>query len=174
MDKALDVIAGLAHHNTDLAKTVHQGHLEDKRQLFALLQNLTASNHQALADMANPIGKTARTLAHFDNKPELVTILDEPMAEAFTASEEVVVGDQTVYRGKIVGVDKTNGACRFEPEGHQKDLRGKITDPSLSAVGNIYTHALDTAINVEVTAKAVYKQDGEIKTLYISDAREIK
>ena len=174
LDKALDVIADLARQNTALTNTAHQGHLSDKSKMFAILQNLTAANTRALADMASPIGKSARTLTHFDDKPSLMAVLDEPTAEAFTATEEVTVGDQTVYRGKIVGVDKTTGACRFEVEGQAKDLRGKITDPSLAAIGNIYTHALDSAINVEVTAKPVYKEDGEIKTLYISDAKEVR
>ena len=81
------------------------------------------------------------------------------------------MGDQTQYRGKIVGVDKTNGSCRFEIEGEPKGLRGKITDPSLSTPGNVYTHSLDSAANVEITAKPVFKDNGEIKTLYISDAK---
>lgn len=188
LEKALDVITAQAQAMTDqsrmitqqataqqdLMKEFQEGHMTDKRMLFGVIERLTSTNGSALSEMSQPIGRTARSLTHFDGTAALESKIDEPVADALRSEEEVKVGDQTTYRGKIMGVDKTTGACRFEPEGEAKGLRGKITDPSLSAPGNIYTHALDTAVRVEVTAKPIFKADGEIKTIFISDAKEIR
>ena len=174
LDKALDIIAEQSKVQADFMNKIHDGHMSDKQMMFNVIDRLASSNSNALSEMSQPIGRTAKSLTHFDGTKVLESHIDEPMAEALRSEEELKVGDQVVYRGKIVGVDKTNGACRFEPEGQSKDLRGKITDPSLAATGNIYTHSLDTAAVVEVTAKPVFKEDGEIKTLFISDAKEIR
>lgn len=94
-----------------------------------------------------------------------------PLAEVFKAKEELTVGDQTMYRAKLLAVDKAAGTCRVEIEGAEKLVRGKITDPVLATPGNVYTHSLDTDHFVMITAKPVIR-DGEISTLYISNANE--
>jgi hypothetical protein len=66
-------------------------------------------------------------------------------------------------------VDTITGAAKLMLVGHDHHLRTKITDPALKVPENVYTHALDTAAVVTVTAKPVLKE-GVVSTLYVSDA----
>jgi hypothetical protein len=57
---------------------------------------------------------------------------------------------------------------RRQPDG--RVVSGKITDPALAIPGSVYTSALDRGLPLKVTAKPTLK-DGEIHTLYVSDAK---
>jgi hypothetical protein len=60
----------------------------------------------------------------------------------------------------------------MQVEGFDGPVVGKISDPSLNTPNNVYTKSLNAQTPFEFSAKPV-KRDGVIKTLYISDAKEI-
>jgi hypothetical protein len=167
LGQALNTISDQIQRQDGFARVVHEDDQRNIRWLQSVVEQLTARNNNALRDMVQPIGRTARSLSHFEDRPEHKLVIDEPLAEAMRSPEEVVVGDPTNYTAKMMGVDRITGACRVEIEG--VSVRGKITDPVREQPGNIYTHALDTAADVRITAKPITK-DGVIKTLFISDA----
>lgn len=170
MEKALDVIRDLAQQNTDLARTVHADDLQDKKQLFGIVEKLMDVNQRSFKELAAPVGPSVKSITHFKGDDSGSFTIDEPIADAMRASTDLEVGDLTTYRARFVGVDKAAGSCRVEIEGREGFVRGRITDPGLAIPLNPYTHALDTGTAVILTGKPVMK-DGEIKTLYISDVK---
>jgi len=171
LDKALDTIADMGRQYGDLAKMMHDGHMTDKAALFGIVDKLTSTNGSALSNLAAPVGPSVKAITHF-KATDQEYVVDEPTAEAFRAKEELIVGDELTYRGKLSAVDKKTGTCRFEPEDGSKEVRAKITDPSLTVPSNVYTHALDTAGTIEIKGKPVLR-NGEITTLYISNAKPL-
>jgi hypothetical protein len=171
MDKTLDVIADMYARHDDFARQVHADHVREKDHLYALLEKLAVTNKKPLSDMATPIGKTVKSIEHFSDTP-LPIIVDEATAEALTSKEEAVVGDVAPYKAKVLAVDTITGTAKLLIEGDLLPVRARITDPSLKVPENPYTHALDTALSVMVSAKPVLK-DGVVSTLYVSDAKLI-
>lgn len=147
---------------------LHADHVADKAQLFAVIEKLALNNKKPLADMAIPVGKTVKLIEHFKDAPEPV-VVDEPIAEALRSKEEAVVGDVQNFVGKFVAIDVINATGKLLLEGSAKPVAVKITDPVISIPENVYTHALDLARDVQVSAKPVSK-GGSIATLYVSDA----
>jgi len=96
--------------------------------------------------------------------------IDDATAEVIRSREPLTVGNSNTYRVKLEGVFKTNGACRVRITENNRIVSGKITDPSVGTPGNVYTQALNDAAELVVTAKPTLK-DGEIKRLFISDAK---
>jgi hypothetical protein len=95
----------------------------------------------------------------------------EASAEALRSRDELEVGETGEHLVEIVGVFKTNGACRVRLlEGDREVVSGKITDPALATPGNAYTTALDQGRPLLVMAKPTLK-DGAIHRLFISDAQ---
>jgi hypothetical protein len=170
VEKMADALVEMAKHNTDLAKSHLQADMRTKERLFDLVDKLTSTNNVALREVAAPVGPSVKAVTHFKGSAD-EHIVDEAVAEAFRAREDVVVGDQTTFTGRFVAVDKLAQTCRIEIDGAEKAIRGKITDPALAQPHNIYTRALDESVIVDVTAKPIVK-DGKITTLYVSDARE--
>ena len=168
MEKALDVISQLAAQNHDLAKTVHENDFAEKSKLIALVDRLTDNNKVPLRQMAQPIGRSVRSLIHF-SRTDHEAIVDEPTAEVMRAKDEMTVGDQTQFTACLLMVDTVTGACKAEIDGIEVAIRAKITDPNLQQPHNPYTMALDLKSEIKIVAKPVYT-DGEITSLYISDA----
>ena len=171
MEKALEIIGRMAQQNADFAGTVHRDHVSTEARLLDIVDNLTKANTPALREIAAPIGPSVKSITHFSRTADEYEI-DEPQGEVFQSKEEMVVGDVSTYRGKLVAVDKVAGTCRLEVGGSDKPIRCKITDPALQVPLNVYTHTLDAAALVEVIGKPVIKA-GEVSTLYISDAHPL-
>jgi len=171
VEKAVDAMLEMYRRHNEFARQVHNDNVKEKAALFSLVEKLALGVNKSLADMAAPIGRTVRQIEHFKDSAEPVTV-DEPVAEALRSKEEVIVGDTQMLTGRILAVDTVTGAGKLHVDGEATPTRAKITDPTLAIPENAYTHALDTAAKISVTAKPVTK-DGIISTLYISDARII-
>jgi len=171
LEKALDTISAQTTALVDFAKTVQRDHMQDKARLYDIVERLTKQNTQALRYIAAPVGPSVKMITHFQNTPNEY-VIDEPTAEVFRSKDEVAVGDEAKYRAKIMAVDKLAGSCRLELEGTGRPIHAKITDPALAMPGNIYTRALDSDAIVELTAKPILR-DGEVATLYVSNAKEV-
>lgn len=171
MEKALEVIQLQAAQNHELAKLIVQKDGKTEDQLFALVDKLTSQNSKALAEIAAPVGRSVKQVEHFAKTPNPY-IIDEPVAEAFRAQEEVQVGDQETLRGTLFAVDKDARTCKLKRPDSKKMLRCKITDPALLEPNNIYTDTLNKVLPVEVTGKPVIKE-GKLSTFYISHGKRI-
>lgn len=169
MEKALDVIMQMQSENVSLMKAVVQDGGRTKDQLIGLVGQLALNNRPAMAEMVAPIGHSCRSITHFDQTPQKVTI-DEPTAEVMRSKENLEVGAQMEIPVVILGVDTVTGQCRVRFAEDSYETRGKITDPALKNAHNVYTAALDTKQVVILIAKPV-NRNGEISRLYISDAR---
>lgn len=169
MEKALDVIMQMHSENVSLMKAFVQDGAMTKDQLFNLVGQLALNNRPAMAEMVAPIGQSCRSMTHFDQTPQKI-LIDEPTAVVMRSKENLEVGTQMEFPAVILGVDTVTGQCRIRFADDNCEARGKITDPALKEVHNIYTSALDTKQVVVLTAKPV-NRNGELSKLYISDAR---
>jgi hypothetical protein len=165
-DKALDVIAQQSQQFSDLARSMHEGHMQDKDRLFRLVTGLVRENRRSLRDLPEPVGRTVRTMAIGREDP---IIIDEPIAEVLRSREGLELGEIVEYDVELVGVFKTNGVCRIKLLGQDKVMLGKISDPALDQPNNIYTRALNEGGPLHVIAKPTLK-DGELYKLYITSA----
>lgn len=167
-DQVLEGLLEIANRHDEFARDVHQGHMRDKEWLQQHITDLARALVPAMRELPDPVGKSCNELKIGSTEVTEPVAIDEPTAQVLQSKEELIVADMRQYRGLFLGVDTTNGSCRIEVEGGI--VRGKITDPALEVVENVYTHALDTHRPVLITAKPVLRE-GEIKRLYISDAR---
>lgn len=169
MEKALDVIQQMHSDDISLMKIVIQDGARTKDQLINLVGQLAMNNRPAMAQMVAPIGQSCSSMTHFDQTPHKV-LIDEPTAVVMRSQENLEVGEQMEIQAVILGVDTVTGQCRVRFADDSSEARGKITDPALKNAHNVYTAALDTKQVVVLTAKPV-NRNGELKSLYISDAR---
>lgn len=82
--------------------------------------------------------------------------------------------DDKTYRGRLDSITLHTKSCKIELEGQEgKYYSGKIMDPVILEEENKYTKALHQRSILQFTAKALTTQDGDIKTLYISDSEVV-
>ena len=171
--KALDTIQQMAKQNAEFQKQVLHGQMQDKRFLQHMVKALARENRAPLRELPEPIGKTVRTMK-IGGTPATPTVeIDEPTAEVLRSREPLELADPIEYDVRIEGVFKTNGACRVRLLDDDRIVAGKITDPALEQLHNVYTRALDDAAPLHVVAKPVLK-DGKIHRLFISHAEIIR
>ncbi len=133
------------------------------------LAESTRSNGRALVE---PVGKSCRSLTQLAQTADAV-VIDEPEAAVIKSTEPLEISNVATFKcDSITEVNTETGHCRIVVDGFQGTLVGKITDPSLSNPHNVYTQALNAHTGFTFTAKPV-KRDGVVKTLYISDAKEL-
>jgi hypothetical protein len=167
--KALDVIAKVATDHANLARSMHEGHMSDKAKLFDIMKHLIDENRRPLRELPDPIGKSVRTIQLGRKDP---IIIDEPSAEVLRSHEPLKLGDDVEYDVQIEGVFKTNGACKVRILKTNKIVSGKIADPALDKINNVYTRALNEGEALHVVAKPTLKH-GKIHTLFITSASRI-
>jgi hypothetical protein len=165
---AIEKLHDLAQQQLEFSKQVHAGQMQDKAWLQDTVGQLISSNRGALREVPAPIGSSVRQMQI--GASALGPVIDEPAAEVLRAREPLQLGDLSEFEVLVEGVFKTNGACRLKllPEG--RVVSGKITDPAVATPGSVYTRALDLGLSLKITAKPTLK-DGEILTLYVSDAK---
>lgn len=169
MDKALDIIHDQIVRHDEFARSVHDGHMVDKKWLQEHVNKLTDVNRRPMMEIPAPVGKSCEKETIWA-KSASPTEIDEPTAQVLRSKEPLKVGDVTTYEAMFEAVDTTNGSCKLITGDGGRQIKGKITDPILSTPENVYTHALDTKQTVILTGKPVVK-DGQIVQVYISDAR---
>jgi len=170
VSKALDTIQQMAQRNADFQRQVLRGQMRDKKWLQGMVENLARENRAPLREVPDPVGRTVRLMKIGDTKAIGPLEIDEPIAEVLRSRGQMEVGETQEYDVKLVGVFKTNGACRVKlPGGAGQIVSGKITDPKLTELGNVYTTALNEDAVLHVSAKSTSK-DGKLHKLYISDA----
>lgn len=169
-EQTIDKLIELANNHDAFARQVHEGHMRDKEWLKEHIDALAQQNHAPLRELVRPVGTSCRQIKFGNERVTDAAVVDEPEAEALASKEKLEVGDTRQFRGTFEGVDTTNGVCKIKIDGGEDVLRGKITDPALINVQNVYTHSLDTKRPIIITAKPVTK-DGEIVRLFISDGR---
>lgn len=145
--------------------------VQDKSRLHETVEKLADASRHGAELMVSPVGRTCSLLTQRIGE-DIAIEIDEPSAEVIRSKNVLEVTEVNTYECQIEGVDKTNGSCRVLLPNRDKPVIGKITDPQLENIGNIYTHALDQDLKISVTAKATLK-DGEIQKLYISDAKSL-
>jgi hypothetical protein len=166
VNKALDVIAQQSQQFSDLAGSMHDGHMRDKQWLQRTITELVRENRSPLRELPEPVGRTVRTMAIGKENP---IIIDEPTAAVLRSREGLELGDTVEYDVELVGVFKNSGACRIKLLGKDKVVLGKIADPALDESNNIYTRALNEGQVLHVVAKPTLK-NGELYKLYITSA----
>lgn len=174
--KVIDAMVEMSRMHHDLAMNVANGILRDKlssdlereRWYRTTIDNLADANRPALRQISAPVGKSVRTLEIGHTE---ITHIDEAGASVLSSKEDMDIGDLAEYRVTIHGVFKTDGSCRLKLYDTQEITIGRITDPALETVGNVYTSALNQGFPLVITAKPTIK-DGKIVRLYISDAKK--
>jgi len=169
MHKALDLAHDTIVRYDDFARSVHDGHMADKRWLQDHVDSLTDANRRSMVEIPAPVGRSCNKETVWVGSVS-PTEIDEPTAQVLRSKEPLQVGDTATYEAVLEAVDTTNGSCKFTVSGDGKQTKGKITDPALANPENVYTRALDTKRSVVLTGKPVTK-DGKIVQIYISDAR---
>lgn len=172
MERIIDKVAELAQAHAEFSKAVHDGHMRDKAWMQDHIAKLTDQSHAPLKELVRPIGTSCRQIKLGDEKITEPMVVDEPEAEVLSSKDNLEVGDMRQFRGTFEAVDTTNGTCKVRIEGGDDVLRGKITDPALMNVQNVYTHSLDTKQPISISAKPVTKE-GEIVRLFVSDGKPI-
>lgn len=151
----------------EVAVQAQKAQMQNTRWLQKTMEKLLNVNRHSLREVPEPVGKSVRKMSV--GIKDDATEIDEPTAEVLRAKDQMEVGEMGEYVVTMEGVFKTNGACKVKLD-NGVIVAGKITDPVLDQPGNIYTHALDRAEPLLVTAKPTMK-DGEINRLFISNAR---
>jgi hypothetical protein len=164
--KALEVIEMQSEQFTDFARSVHDGHMQDKAWLQGVVTELVKEHRRPLREIPEPVGRTVRTMAIGKHNP---IIIDEPIAEVLRSREGLELGETVEYDVELVGVFKNSGACRVRLVGKDKVVVGKIADSALDEPNNIYTRALNEGRMLHVVGKPTLK-DGELHKLYITSA----
>jgi hypothetical protein len=171
LEKALEVIDKQNERYHEMVRATQENDMRTRDQLMGVVQHLVSQNRGPMSDMAAPVGKTVNEVRQIPAQAEPI-IIDAPTAESLRSPEEVIVGDVQQFRGVVIALDTKTGTFRFEEENTGRELRGKITDPSLLVPQNVYSHALDTKVPIAITAKPTLKDDGEIHKLFVSHARQ--
>lgn len=179
LEKSLELIDRQQHNYAQLAEKMHEDHvntqsrmMDQQDTLLRLVDKLATNNNKALSEVAAPVGKSVDEVKQIPNNSEPI-VIDAAIAEALRSPEEMKVGDVKTYFGVFAMIDKTSGRFKFVEKESGETLKGQITDPAVSIPENIYTHALDSAKLLEVTAKPLLKEDGSLHNIYISDARNV-
>jgi hypothetical protein len=165
---AIEKLHDLAKETIDFNKQVHAGQMQDKAWMQRMIEGLVAQNRGPLKELPAPIGNSVRQMQI--GAPTIGPIVDEASAEVLRARDPLQLGDAQEYQVLVEGVFKTNGACRLKLISDGRVVSGKIVDPALAIAGSVYTSALDRDLPLQITAKPTLK-DGEIHTLYVSDAK---
>lgn len=155
----------------EFATEVRKGDLALHHRLLETVDRLAEHAAGPLREMAAPVGRTVKSIKHFEETDEIVEI-DPPVAEALRSRVEIIVGETQTMLGKIKAVDTVKGTGKLLVEGQEKSLKIQITDPVLTIPNNVYTHALDTQADVQVTAKPLTKE-GLVAKLFVSDAKPV-
>lgn len=171
LEKTVEQMTEQFSQMVEFAKEVRQGDLALQHRILDTVDRLVEQTAAPLREMAAPVGRTVKSIEHFKGTDESV-VVDQPVAEALRSREEVVIGEVITMRGRIKAVDTVKGTGKILIEGQDRPIKVQITDPILTVPNNVYTHALDSQAEVEVSAKPLSKS-GTLATLFVSDAKPI-
>jgi hypothetical protein len=167
-DQALEKLHQLAMTHSDVSKQVHEGNMQDKKWLRDRIDELTESNRVAIRAVPAPLGNSVNKMQI--GTPNVGPTIDEAEAEVLRANDDMIVGETATFIVTVEGVFKSNGACRLKILETGQTVSGKITDPAVVQLGNVYTAALDKGLKLQITAKPTLKLNS-ISTLYVNDAK---
>ena len=160
------LVNGVIQSNADFAELL-------KISLTNNLPELSRACRSAARDLVDPVGKSCSLLSHHTDH-QMVCEISEPEAYVIKSRNQEDLGDmQKFICESITEVNRNTGHCEMRIRGVDRPIKGKITDPALSQVGNIYTQALDQKTSFSFSAKPVNK-DGELHKVFISDAGELE
>lgn len=166
MERAFDTIDNLVEQQGIQNAGIRQ-------DLVGIAHRLIDANQSAVRDALNPVGKTCSSL-QVGNTEAGAPIIDAATADAIRSKEDLRVEDAKRYRGKLDSITKHTKSCKIELVGDEgRYTPGKITDPEIFGIENVYTRALNEDRPIEFTAKALTTEEGVVKRLYISDAEII-
>jgi hypothetical protein len=156
---------GLIHANDNLASL--------QSQLIQTLPAIAEGTRNSARALVAPIGNTCVSITQYANSASAIPI-DEADAAVIRSDEPLEVDEMSTFKClNVTEVNLSTGHCILNVEGFDFPVTGKISDPSLANPNNVYTKSLNAQTPFEVSAKPV-KRQGVIKTLYISDAKELR
>lgn len=163
----MDRLLGLVHN------LIEQQGIRDKgarKELVGIVHHLIDANQSAVLHALQPVGKTCASLQVGETEAN-APVIDLPTVDSIRSEGELIVRDDKTYRGRLDSITLHTKSCKIELEEEEgKYYSGKMMDPEILEIENKYTKALHQGSILEFTAKALTTQDGDIKTLYISDA----
>lgn len=155
---------GINHANDNFAK-LHE-------KLIDTIPKLANSTRSHGADLVAPVGNTCKTLTQFE-APEQKIVINEVEAEVIRGGTSMEIDEMAEFLcTRISEINIETGHCILSVKGIEGPVVGKISDPALNEPNNIYTKALNNQSGFAFSAKSV-KKDGEVKRLYVSDARNV-
>ncbi len=144
-----------------------------RKDLVGIVHRLIDANQTSVRHALHPVGKTCASLQVGDTEAN-APVIDLPTVDSIRSEGELVVQDDKTYRGRLDSITLHTKSCKIELEGQEgKYYSGKIMDPVILEEENKYTKALHQRSILQFTAKALTTQDGDIKTLYISDSEVV-
>ena len=150
----------------------HQGIRDEsaRKDLVEIVHRLIDANQGAVRAAVHPVGKTCASLQVGKTEAN-APIIDLPTVDSIRSEGELNVQDDATFRGRLDSVTLHTKSCKIELEEREgKYYSGKIMDPAILEEENKYTRSLHQGLLMEFTAKTLTTKDGDIKTLYISDA----
>ena len=141
-----------------------------RQDLVEIVHRLIDANQSAVRDALHPVGKTCASLQVGEIEAN-APVIDLPTVDSIKSEGELFVEEDETYRGRLDSITLHTKSCKIELEEQEgKYYSGKIMDPEILEGKNKYTRALHHRLILQFTAKALVTKEGDIKTLYISDA----
>lgn len=182
MEKAIAGLTQLGLQHAEVSKMLvhgllgqNEGLLQAQREAIATIrvavEKLGEATRPSAREMVAPVGNSCTGSTHsISGQKALAVTFDMPTADALR-QEGTSVGNTEMHIARVSAVDTTNGVCKFDVEGMEYPIRGKIADPVIKIPRNIYTHSLDTQEAITITVKPVFDRHGDVKEFYIMDAK---
>lgn len=159
LGRALDIIERQSQRYHEMVRATQDNDMQTRQDLLGVIDKLVSKNGAGLAEMAAPVGRSVRGIAHVPSRSDPIEI-DAPTAEALRSKDELSVGDSITLVGVVTALDVETGLFKLETETGQ--FRGTVTDPALKSAGNVYSHSLDAVERIEIVAKPTLKVDGSV------------
>lgn len=165
MDRHLDVIDKLLEQSG-------ADRLDERQKTFELLNRALDAVQPAVRRAITPIGQTCGSV-EVGEEDYGGAVIDFATKEAILSKDDAQIGDEAEYIVRLDGLSLKGKNCRaLIVDGDGRIIPGKITDPAILLVENVYTDALHRQVPLRIRAKSLIRE-GRMATLYISDARPL-
>lgn len=140
-------------------------------RLLSTIDKMADSLQPAVRQAITPIGPSCQSITVNGGRP-----VNEKDAAAIRATAPDSITEVRDWSVLVTELDIENGTARVRllpvDDADDRRVRARITDPSLGILNNRYSESLHFGRPLIVTAKAAL-DDGDVKELYISDARPL-
>ena len=146
-------------------------------KLYELLDAIDARRHKEVLEWQKLLSPAQEVVSPIGDSCDCMIIqgtekteIDFTMAEAIRSKNRQRVGDDEVFRIRILAFNHSNRRLKVSLHDESDIISAKVRDPAFDYNPNIYTSAAINKGWINVKAKAARLKDGQIKELYIIEA----